>query len=98
VDQSHKERRARYNTAALDHSLAELELKLKRKHTLTVRAKAPGVFIILCPFVPFCDYLRFVGDFQFLHGHAVTPNAHEALLRCVAERVFTVLPVERRIA
>src|SRR6476469_9615373 len=44
------------------------------------------------------SWLGFVGDFQFLHGNAVAPDAHEALLRCVAERVLAVFAVKSRVA
>src|SRR5689334_14817696 len=41
---------------------------------------------------------RLVGYFQLFHRNAVAPDAHEALLRCVAERVLAVLVVEGGVA
>src|SRR6185369_470591 len=43
-------------------------------------------------------HLRFVGDFEFFDGDAVAPEAHEALLRGVAEGVFAVLAGEGSVA
>jgi hypothetical protein len=40
----------------------------------------------------------FVGDFEFFHGYAVAPEAHEALLGGVAEGVFAVLAGEGGVA
>src|SRR5215467_360085 len=52
---------------------------------------------LLC-FCAFCGptylWLGFVGDFEFLDGNAVAPDAHEALLRSVAEGVLAVLADE----
>ena len=42
--------------------------------------------------------LRLISNDQFFHRYAVAPLSHEALLRCVAQRILAILAEESSIS